>query len=689
VTKEVAVVYPSRFGQVFAVVALGLFGLCASAQAQVFSTAKNVSNNSHYSLTPQVAVDTAGNINVVWEDDTANNSNILFSRSTDGGATFSAPRNLSNSSGYSFNPRLVVDSHGGINVVWVDNTPGNQDIFFSHSTDGGATFSIPQNLSHDPPTSGYPQMAVDASGNISVVWESDDITFGVLFSHSADGGGTFSKPINLATITTGSYAPQIAVGVDGSINVAWEDDFNFQSDISFSRSIDKGATFSTPTNLSHNSGNSFAAQIAVDLKGNIDVVWMDDTPGNYVILLRRSADQGTSFSSAKNVSNSPGNSGYPQIGPDANGGTYVTWQGNVPPASNNDIFFTGSGDGVNFSTPVNLSNNAGNSLNPWVVVDAAGGINLGWADSTPGRPNIFFARSTDSGATFSSQNLSNDSGSSSDSQLAADKNGNLNVVWSDNTPGVNQVLFSRFTNPRVTKHPPVANAGADQTLECAGHGGTPVTLNGSASIDPDGTALGYIWTDEANNVVGTTAIVHVSVTMGTHTFTLTVTDVAGLTSTATTHVTIQDTVAPTLSVSLSPNNLWPPNHKLVQITATVVASDTCDANPTVQLVSITSSDPLDADDVQAVGGGQVAFGMDVRSFTLSAERSSWQNARVYTVTYAAKDASGHTTTATAQVKVGDPGQYAGGTRVHKKHKKHDDEDKEHHDDHDKKHHDKD
>ena len=679
-------VHPSRFAQVFAVVVLGLFGICASTEAQVFSPAKNVSNNSDYSFTPQVAVDAAGNIYAVWEDDTANNSNILFSRSTDGGAAFSAPRNLSNSSGWSFGPRLLVDSQGGINVVWVDPTPGNQDIFFTRSTDGGLTFSMPQNLSNDPADSGNPQMAADSSGNISVVWENDDVTNGVLFTHSTDGT-TFSAPVNLAKNPSGSFGPQIAVGADGSINVAWEDDFNFQSDISFSRSTDKGATFSTPKNVSSNAGNSFVTQIAVDLSGNIYVAWMDNTPGNYAILLSRSADQGVTFSSPKNLSNSPGDSGNPQIGVDANGGTYVIWQQNVPPASNKDIFFIRSSDGVNFSAPMNLSNNAGNSLNPWMVVDTAGGINVGWTDSTPGRADIFFARSLDAGVTFATQNLSNDSGSSSDSQLAADKNGNLNVVWSDDTPGVNQVLFSRYSSPQVTKHPPVANAGADQTLECAGHGGTPATLNGSGSSDPDGTALSYVWTDEVGNVMGTSAIAQVSVTMGTHTFTLTVTNEAGLTATAATHVTVRDTTAPTLSVSVSPNDLWPPNHKLVQINATVVATDVCDANPSVQLVSITSNDPLDGNDVQAVGGGPVPFGTDVRSFMLSAERSSSQTDRVYTVTYAATDASGHTTTASAQVQVGNPAQYAAGTSANKKHQGHDREGRDHDEKHEHERHD--
>jgi PKD domain/BNR repeat-like domain len=678
------VVHPSRFGRVFLVVALGFFSMCVTAQAQVlFSIPTNVSNNKDYSMTPQVAVDAAGNINVVWEDDTATNSNILFSRSNDRGLTYSSPKNLSKSSGYSFNPRIAVDSQGGINVVWVDPTPGNQDIFFSRSTDGGVTFSAPKNLSNDRPDSASPQIAVDAGGNISVVWENDNITFGIFFSHSTDGGVTFSAPVNLATNPTGSYAPQIALGADGSINLVWEDDFNFQSDISFSRSTDKGTTFSAPKNISHNAGNSSSSQIALDASGNIDVVWVDNTPGNFVILFSRSTDKGATFSSAKNISIT-GNSLAPQIGVDASGNVHVAWQENTPAVFNYDIFFARSLDGgATFSAAQNLSNNPGNSSNPWMTVDASGNINLAWTDTTPGRAKIFFARSLDAGATFSApQNLSNDSGGSSGVQIAADKNSNLDVVWSDDTPGVNQILFSRYSDPRVVNQPPVANAGADQAVECAGHGGTPVTLNGSASSDPDGDALSFVWTDEANNVVGTTAIVQVTVGMGTHTFTLTVTDAGGLTSKAMTHVTVRDTAPPTLSVSLSPNYLRPPNHKLVQITATVVAGDVCDGKPTVQLVSITSSDPVDSDDIQAVGGGPVPFGTDVRSFLLRAELADNGADRVYTVTYKAKDASGNTTMASAQVEVGKGGSAKRpnkGKRNDKDEDKHEDKDKGDHD----------
>jgi hypothetical protein len=76
----------------------------------------------------------------------------------------------------------------------------------------------------------------------------------------------------------------------------------------------------------------------------------------------------------------------------------------------------------------------------------------------------------------------------------------------------------------------------------------------------------------------------------------------------------------------------------------------------VKLVTITSNDPADrghrkVNDVQAVGGGAVAFGTDVRSFLLRAENTEHGKDLVYTITYSATNAWGNTTTATAQVVV--------------------------------------
>ena len=70
----------------------------------------------------------------------------------------------------------------------------------------------------------------------------------------------------------------------------------------------------------------------------------------------------------------------------------------------------------------------------------------------------------------------------------------------------------------------------------------------------------------------------------------------GLTAAATTPLQILDVAPPAFDVSVSPAILWPPNHKFVDVTATVTSRDNCDPTPTVTLVSITSNEPEDKKD---------------------------------------------------------------------------------------------
>ena len=75
----------------------------------------------------------------------------------------------------------------------------------------------------------------------------------------------------------------------------------------------------------------------------------------------------------------------------------------------------------------------------------------------------------------------------------------------------------------VINKAPVANAGPDQLVNFKKGKNVSVTVDGSASSDPEGGALSYVWTF-GGQVVGTGAIVQTDLTTGTYTFTLTVTD---------------------------------------------------------------------------------------------------------------------------------------------------------------------
>jgi hypothetical protein len=130
-------------------------------------------------------------------------------------------------------------------------------------------------------------------------------------------------------------------------------------------------------------------------------------------------------------------------------------------------------------------------------------------------------------------------------------------------------------------------------------------------------------------------------------------DSSGNVSQATQTVDIVDTTPPTLTLSLSPAVLAPPNHKLSTITATLTVSDICDVAPVVSLVSITSDEPDDGlGDGDAPNDVQDAtLGTDDRTFSLRRERQGSGDGRVYTVTYRAIDTSGNTTEQVATVTV--------------------------------------
>src|SRR4051812_29993051 len=107
--------------------------------------------------------------------------------------------------------------------------------------------------------------------------------------------------------------------------------------------------------------------------------------------------------------------------------------------------------------------------------------------------------------------------------------------------------------------PPIANAGPDQIVSAGGNCLATVTLNGTASSDPEGDALTYTWTTEdllpppiflSNGGSGgpvTGPMPTGSVPTGTFTILLTVNDGRGGTATDSVRITVRDTTAPIFS----------------------------------------------------------------------------------------------------------------------------------------------
>jgi hypothetical protein len=114
-------------------------------------------------------------------------------------------------------------------------------------------------------------------------------------------------------------------------------------------------------------------------------------------------------------------------------------------------------------------------------------------------------------------------------------------------------------------------------------------------------------------------------------------------------VIVEDTIPPDFTLSVTPDTLWPANHKMVLITPTWTVSDICDDSPEVSLVSITMNEEDETtgdghtdDDIQVDDNGLIY---------LRAERSGAGSGRIYTITYQAVDDSGNAAVASARVTV--------------------------------------
>ncbi|MAU08398.1 MAG: hypothetical protein CL607_01135, partial [Anaerolineaceae bacterium] len=102
----------------------------------------------------------------------------------------------------------------------------------------------------------------------------------------------------------------------------------------------------------------------------------------------------------------------------------------------------------------------------------------------------------------------------------------------------NGQVYDLFSGGGTSTQAPIANAGADQTVQDSDDSGNEsVILDGSGSSDGDGTIVSYVWT-EGGSQIATGVNPTVNLAVGTHTITLTVTDNDNETATDTVVVTV-------------------------------------------------------------------------------------------------------------------------------------------------------
>jgi hypothetical protein len=297
---------------------------------------------------PTLAITGDGHIAVAWVDQ--DRQDVFFQMyAPDGTARFSTAGNLSSTPGtFSWMPRLVVpaDDPQRVYALWQEiifsGGSHGGEILFARSTDGGAKFSAPINLSNSRAGDGKGRLtakrwdngsldlALGPGGQLYAAWTEYEGRLWV--SRSADGGATFSRPIYIAgNKERAARAPALAVDSGATVHLVWSEGGQAAADIRIASSPDEGRSFGAPQVVA-SGGHADAPKIAADSDGRLHLVYGESAGGGfsqYRIRYTRQDARSGRFAEPRTIAaagDGMGSVNFPDLAVGAGGQIYAVWE---------------------------------------------------------------------------------------------------------------------------------------------------------------------------------------------------------------------------------------------------------------------------------------------------------------------------------------------------------------------------
>lgn len=553
-----------------------------------------------------IVTETSNDLNQVKASSAKSQSSDYFSKTTSAALLSEPPNvNASNLNGNESEVSISVNPTNRDNQVICGHAPNFATMNTFFTTDGGQTWTaVPLGNAQDGRTSNFrfdPTVAFAGDGNVYVSYGLDDADGNryLLVARSTDGGQSYTRFTTVAVdnsldkwiigtgpdaSTAGQFNVYLAYRITQSGNVVTR----------LASSYDQGATFPTDVLVSDAGSLNTFGMPAVGPNGEVYVVWDDQSNASTSSAIRMdvSLDNGNTFGTDRLVGTTNvtrGNTNrydilaqpdrgilaVPSIAVDRSGGPnngriYVAYTivGGGGFHDTDVVVRYSDNQGVNWSGEmlVNTDGGTNSQFLPWLDVDqVTGQVVVVWYDARNDVNNqqveAFVGYSNDGGNSFTNVLVSDNPSDQSTNNPnrttnnfleyigIASLNGVAFPVWADNSLDFSDLDF--FTDQIPIGEPPVADAGPDQTVECEGFSGTEVTLDGSASSDPNGDDLTYTWYEGATIIAGPTAspAVQVTLALGVHNITLEVDDGNLLTDTDEVTVTVEDTTPPVITLN--------------------------------------------------------------------------------------------------------------------------------------------
>ena len=187
-------------------------------------------NNSYF---PVLKTTTPTKLHVAWID----GNQILYKSSNDGGSVWSPLRKVTWSGNNPITLQMTIDANGHIYLIWADDSTINTEIFLKKSTDGGSTWSALQRLTWNSGSSGSPIIRTSSTNSIHIAWhDKTPGNYEIFYRKSTDGGTTWLANDRVTWNATDSVCPGISIAPSNQVHLTWEDNLSPDSEIFYKKS---------------------------------------------------------------------------------------------------------------------------------------------------------------------------------------------------------------------------------------------------------------------------------------------------------------------------------------------------------------------------------------------------------------------------------------------------------------------
>lgn len=287
-----------------------------------------------------------GRLHLLYHEVEGSRRFIYHKSSADEGASWSEAVQVGGTLFHSGMPSLAADALGGLHAAWHARPVSGTDklgIYYSHSSDGGASWRTPVRLSDADEERDmlYAAVAVDPDGNPHVVWNSanydDDYAGDVLYASSADGGLTWTS-VQLLSSLSGPrrcHVPVIDFTPAGEAWVVWCDGvFDDATRNVWSARRAKDAAWQAPVQLT-TSGVLYDRypSLVIDDSGVVHLAWSDNYKPGDIRILHKYYQEGAWSAAEPAARSATGNVSSPSLTCDPGGTVALLYHDDMGSAS--------------------------------------------------------------------------------------------------------------------------------------------------------------------------------------------------------------------------------------------------------------------------------------------------------------------------------------------------------------------